>query len=135
MSRIIVITGASEGIGAGAGKTHGGTRGFALALGVWCVNALNQVAQACGANALGSCHRRDKTRLPMERLRDAALERFGTGLTFGSTMRGAGIGICVVGSDGRTSGRDDYGESEISVVWNGTPPPLDFQTRGQGPPH
>lgn len=73
--RIVVITGASAGIGAAlAGRL--GTRNYGLALGARRQDALDAVAGESGPHAFGVSVDVTK-RVDVERLRDAAVERFG----------------------------------------------------------
>src|SRR5258707_5670409 len=75
MSRVIVITGASEGIGALLAKRQG-AKGDSVVLGARRRDKLERVASESGANTLALVTDVTK-RAQIERLRDAALERFG----------------------------------------------------------
>lgn len=75
MARTVVITGASQGIGAGLARELA-RRGDSVAMAARGEEALARVAQECGERALAV--RADvTTRADVEALRDAALERFG----------------------------------------------------------
>jgi NADP-dependent 3-hydroxy acid dehydrogenase YdfG len=75
MSKVVVITGASGGIGAATAKLLAG-RGMSVVLVARRENVLAEVARACGPNALAV--RADVTeRAEVRRVVDAALARFG----------------------------------------------------------
>src|ERR1044071_6000025 len=74
-NKVIVITGGSSGIGAATAKRLA-TAGHSLVLAARGAEQLNAVVEECGKNAVGVPT--DVTqRADMERLRDAALSRFG----------------------------------------------------------
>jgi short-subunit dehydrogenase len=92
MSRVIVITGASEGIGAVLAKRQA-AKGDALVLAARRKDQLERIASECGSSALAVVT--DVTRrIEIERLRDAALERFGrVDVWINNAGRGIGIGV------------------------------------------
>jgi short-subunit dehydrogenase len=93
MSRVIVITGASEGIGALLAKRQA-AKGDAVVLAARRADKLEQIAKDCGGNALTVVTDATK-RAEIDRLRDAALERFGR-IDVWINNAGRGIGIRVM---------------------------------------
>ncbi|HVY05518.1 MAG TPA: SDR family oxidoreductase [Burkholderiales bacterium] len=93
MSRVIVITGASEGIGALLARRLG-AKGDSLVLGARRLDRLEQVAKETGSSALAVPTDVTK-RAEIDRLRDAALQRFGH-IDVWVNNAGRGIGLRVM---------------------------------------
>lgn len=128
MSRIIVITGASEGIGAALARSRS-AQGDSVVLGARRRDKLEQVAGDCGGNALAvAC---DVTkRADVERLRDAALERFGR-IDVWVNNAGRGIGIRVM--DFTEEDLDEMLAVNLKSAWYGMKAVVPhFQERGRG---
>jgi short-subunit dehydrogenase len=128
MSRVIVITGASEGIGALLAKRLG-AKGDSVVLGARRKDALERVAKESGGNALPVVT--DATeRQDMERLRDAALERFGH-IDVWVNNAGRGIGIRVM--DFTEEDLDEMLAVNLKSAWYGMKAVIPhFQARGHG---
>ena len=128
MSRIIVITGASEGIGALLAKRQA-AKGDALVLAARRKDKLEQIASECGSKALTVVT--DVTKqAEIERLRDAALERFGH-VDVWINNAGRGIGIRVM--DFTEDDLDEMLAVNLKSAWYGMKAIIPhFQARGQG---
>lgn len=128
MSRVIVLTGASEGIGATLAKRLG-ARGDSLVLAARRAFTLNQVASEIGENALAVVTDVSQ-RADHEKLRDAALERFGH-IDIWINNAGRGIGIKTL--DLTEEQLDEMLTVNLKSAWYGmmTIVPY-FQARGQG---
>ena len=128
MSRVIVITGASEGIGALLAKRQGG-KGNALVLAARRKDKLEQIASECGSATLTVVTDVTK-RTQIERLRDAALERFGH-VDVWINNAGRGIGIRVM--DFTEEDLDEMIAVNLKSAWYGMKAIIPhFQARGQG---
>lgn len=128
MSRVIVITGASEGIGALLAKRLG-AKGDSVVLGARRKDALERVAKESGGNALPVVTDATKRR-DMERLRDAALERFGH-IDVWVNNAGRGIGIRVM--DFTEEDLDEMLAVNLKSAWYGMKAVIPhFQARGHG---
>jgi short-subunit dehydrogenase len=128
MSRVIVITGASEGIGALLAKRLG-AKGDSVVLGARRKDALERVAKESGGNALPVVTDATK-RQDMERLRDAALERFGH-IDVWVNNAGRGIGIRVM--DFTEEDLDEMLAVNLKSAWYGMKAVIPhFQARGHG---
>jgi len=128
MSRVIVITGASEGIGALLAKRQG-AKGDALVLAARRKDKLEQVASQCGSRVLTVVTDVTK-RLEVERLRDAALERF-EHIDVWINNAGRGIGIRVM--DFTEEDLDEILAVNLKSAWYGMKAIIPhFQARGQG---
>lgn len=128
MSQVIVITGASEGIGATLAKRLA-ARGDSLVLSARRQDALAQVAAECGELAFPVVA--DVTqRADLERLRDAALERFGQ---IDVWINNAGRGIGIRALDLTEEQFDEMLAVNLKSAWYGmqTIVPY-FKTRGRG---
>ena len=128
MSRVIVITGASEGIGALLAKRQG-TKGDSIVLAARRQDKLQQVARECGSGALAVVT--DATeRAQVDRLRDAALERFGH-IDVWVNNAGRGIGIRVM--DFTEENLDEMLAVNLKSAWYGMRAIVPhFQARKQG---
>lgn len=93
MQRVIVITGASEGIGALLARRQA-SKGDSIAIAARRLDKLEQVAKECAGTALIVATDVTK-RAEIDRLRDAALERFGR-IDVWVNNAGRGIGIRVM---------------------------------------
>jgi short-subunit dehydrogenase len=128
MSRVIVITGASEGIGALLAKQRA-TTGDAVVLAARRADRLQQVANDCEGRTLAVIT--DVTKCAeIERLRDAALERFGH-IDVWINNAGRGIGIRVM--DFSEEDLDEMLAVNLKSAWYAMKAIIPyFQTRGQG---
>jgi short-subunit dehydrogenase len=128
MSRVIVITGASEGIGALLARRLG-TKGDSLVLGARRQDKLKQVAAECGKSALTVVTDVTK-RADIDRLRDAALERFGH-IDVWINNAGRGIGIRVM--DFSEGDLDEMLSVNLKSAWYGMQAVVPhFQARKRG---
>lgn len=128
MGRVITITGASEGIGAALARRMG-ARGDSLVLGARRANELNLVAQECGASALPFVADVTK-RGDLERLREAALERFGR---IDVWINNAGRGIGIRALDLTEEQLDEMLAVNFKSAWYGMQTIIPyFQARGLG---
>lgn len=128
MSRVVVITGASEGIGAALAKRLG-SAGDSLVLAARRADKLEQVASDIGGNTLTVVMDATK-RADMERLRDAALERFGR-VDVWVNNAGRGVGIRTL--DLTEEQFDEILAVNLKSAWYGMKTIIPyFQTRGQG---
>ncbi len=128
MNRTIVITGASEGIGATLAKRLCAD-GNALVLAARNAEKLKQVASECGENTLVVVTDVTK-RADVEHLRDAALERFGQ-IDVWVNNAGRGIGIRVL--DLSEEQLDEMLTVNLKSAWYGMKTIIPyFQSRGQG---
>lgn len=128
MSRVIVITGASEGIGATLAKRLG-AQGHSLVLAARRTGPLHQVASESGENALAVVT--DVTRrADHEHLRDAALDRFGQ---IDVWINNAGRGIGIKTLDLTEQQLDEMWTTNLKSAWFGMMTILPyFQSRGEG---
>ena len=128
MSRVIVITGASEGIGALLARRLG-AKGDSVVLGARRRDKLDQVAGESGDSALAvvtDATKRDE----IERLRDAALDRFGH-IDVWVNNAGRGIGIRVM--DFAEDDLDEMLAVNLKSAWYGMKAAIPhFQSRGRG---
>ena len=128
MSRVIVITGASEGIGALLAKRRSAKRD-SIALAARRKDKLEQVAEECGSGTLTVATDVTK-RAEVDRLRDAALEHFGR-IDVWINNAGRGIGIRVM--DFTEENFDEMLAVNLKSAWYGMKAIIPyFQTRGQG---
>lgn len=128
MSRVIVITGASEGIGALLAKRRG-AHGDSLALAARRKDRLERVAQECASPTLTLATDVTK-RAEIERLRDAALDRFGH-IDVWISNAGRGIGIRVM--DFSEEDFDEMLAVNLKSAWYAMKAIIPyFQTRGRG---
>src|SRR5258706_5920336 len=128
MSRVIVITGASEGIGALLAKRQG-AKGDSVVLGARRRDKLERVASESGASALALSTDVTK-RAEIERLRDAALERFGH-IDVWVNNAGRGIGIRVM--DFTEEDLDEMLAVNLKSAWYAMKAVIPhFQARGHG---
>jgi short-subunit dehydrogenase len=128
MSRVIVITGASEGIGALLAKRQG-AKGDSIVLGARHEDKLKQVAAESGKSALAVVTDVTK-RADIERLRDAALERFGH-IDVWVNNAGRGIGIRVM--DFSEDDLDEMLSVNLKSAWYGMQAIIPhFQARKKG---
>lgn len=128
MSRVIVLTGASEGIGATLAKRLG-AKGDSLVLGARRAFTLNQVASEIGDNALAVVTDVTK-RADHEHLRDAALERFGH---IDIWINNAGRGVGIRALELTEEQLDEMITVNLKSAWYGMMTIIPyFQTRGQG---
>lgn len=128
MSRVIVITGASEGIGALLAKRQA-AKGDAIVLAARRQDKLEQVAKECGGTTLIVATDATK-RAEIERLRDAALERFGR-IDVWVNNAGRGIGIRVM--DFTEDDLDEMLAVNLKSAWYGMRAVIPhFQERGRG---
>lgn len=128
MSRVIVLTGASEGIGANLAKRLG-AHGDSLVLAARRADLLNQVAAEIGPNALPVVT--DVTKLEHhEHLRDAAIERFGH-IDVWINNAGRGVGIRTL--DLTEAEFDHIIQVNLKSAWYGMKTIIPyFESRGQG---
>ena len=128
MSRVIVITGASEGIGAVLAKRQA-AKGDALVLAARRKGQLERIAGECGSSALPVVTDVTK-RVEIERLRDAALERFGrVDVWINNAGRGIGIGVM----DFTEADLDAMLAVNLKSAWYAMKAIIPhFQARGQG---
>ena len=128
MSRVIVITGASEGIGALLAQRQAG-KGDAVVLAARRREKLEKVASECAAQTL--IVPTDVTkRADIDRLRDAALQRFGH-VDVWVNNAGRGIGIRVM--DLSEDDLDQMLTVNLKSAWYGMRAIIPhFQTCGQG---
>ena len=128
MPRVIVITGASEGIGALLAKQQG-ARGDSVVIGARRMDKLSAVAKESGRNALAI--EADVTkRADVDRLRDAALERFGH-IDVWVNNAGRGIGIPVM--DFSEEDLDEMIAVNLKSAWYGMKAVIPhFQERKRG---
>jgi short-subunit dehydrogenase len=128
MSRVIVITGASEGIGALLAKRRA-TKGDSIVLAARRANQLQQVADECSGRALPVITDVTK-RTEIERLRDTALERFER-IDVWINNAGRGIGIRVM--DFNEEDFDEMLAVNLKSAWYAMKAIIPyFQTRGEG---
>ncbi len=128
MSRVIVITGASEGIGALLSKRQG-AKGDSIVLSARRRNKLEQVANESGTKALAVVTDVTK-RAEIERLRDAALQRFGH-IDVWVNNAGRGIGIRVM--DFSEEDLDEMLSVNLKSAWYGMKAVIPhFQARKRG---
>lgn len=128
MSRVIVITGSSEGIGALLAKRQA-AKGDAVVLAARRQDKLAQVAQECGGETLTVVTDVTK-RADTEHLRDAALERFGH-IDVWVNNAGRGVGIRVM--DLTEEQFDDMLTVNLKSAWYGMQTIIPyFQKQGQG---
>lgn len=128
MQRVIVITGASEGIGALLARRRG-AKGDSIALAARRQDKLERVAQECGSATLTVTTDVTK-RTEIERLRDAALERFGR-IDVWINNAGRGIGIRVM--DFTEEDLDEMLAVNLKSAWYAMKAIIPyFQARGQG---
>jgi short-subunit dehydrogenase len=128
MSRVIVITGASEGIGALLARRQG-AKGDSVVLGARRRDKLDQVAGESGESALAVVTDATK-REEIERLRDAALERFGH-IDVWVNNAGRGIGIRVM--DLTEEDLEEMLAVNLKSAWYGMKAVIPhFQARGRG---
>jgi short-subunit dehydrogenase len=128
MSRVIVITGASEGIGALLAKQRA-TKGDSVVLAARRTDKLEQVANACEGRAASVAIDVTK-RADIERLRDTALERFGQ-IDVWINNAGRGIGIRVM--DFSEEDFDEMLAVNLKSAWYAMKAIIPyFQTRGRG---
>jgi short-subunit dehydrogenase len=128
MSRVIVITGASEGIGALLARRLG-TKGEAVVLGARRLDKLETVAKESGKDALAVATNVTK-RADIDRLRDAALKRFGR-IDVWVNNAGRGIGINVM--DFSEEDLDEMIAVNLKSAWYGMKAVIPhFQERKRG---
>ena len=128
MSRVIVITGASEGIGALLAKRRA-KKGDAVVLAARRREKLEQIAGECGGSTLTVVTDATK-RVEIDRLRDAALERFGR-IDVWINNAGRGIGIRVM--DFTEDDLDEMLAVNLKSAWYGMKAVVPyFQTVGRG---
>jgi short-subunit dehydrogenase len=128
MSRVIVITGASEGIGALLAKRQG-AKGDSIVLAARRKDKLERIANECGSRTLAVATDVTK-RAEVERLREATLERFGH-IDVWINNAGRGIGIRVM--DFTEEDLDAMLAVNLKSAWYGIKAIIPyFQTRGQG---
>jgi short-subunit dehydrogenase len=128
MSRVIVITGASEGIGALLARRLG-AKGDSLVLGARRQDKLEQVAAKSGKSVLTIVTDVTK-RADIDRLRDAALERFGH-IDVWINNAGRGIGIRVM--DFSEADLDEMLSVNLKSAWYGMQAVVPhFQVRKKG---
>lgn len=128
MSRVIVITGASEGIGALLAKRQA-AKGDLIVLAARRQDKLEQVAKECGGTTLIVATDATK-RAEIERLRDAALERFGR-IDVWVNNAGRGIGIRVM--DFTEDDLDEMLAVNLKSAWYGMKAVVPyFQKVGRG---
>ncbi len=128
MARSVVVTGASQGIGAGLARELT-RRGDGVTLAARGEAALKEVAAACGPNALAV--RADVTRREnVEALRDAAIARFGH---IDAWVNNAGQGIHTSVLDLTDEDIDAILDSNLrSVIYGAQAVVPHFKERGQG---
>lgn len=128
MSRVIVLTGASEGIGANLAKRLG-AQGDSLVLAARRAGHLNQVAAEIGPHAIPVVT--DVTKLAaMEHLRDVALEHFGH---IDVWINNAGRGVGIKTLDLTEEQFDDILATNLKSAWYGMKTIIPyFESRGQG---
>jgi short-subunit dehydrogenase len=128
MSRVVVITGASEGIGALLAKRLT-MKGDSVVLAARRRDKLEQVARECGGSTLTVVT--DAThRVEIDRLRDAALERFGR-IDVWINNAGRGIGIRVM--DFTEEDLDEILAVNLKSAWYGMKAVVPyFQKVGRG---
>jgi short-subunit dehydrogenase len=128
MSRVIVITGANEGIGALLAQRQA-AKGDSVVLAARRGDRLGQVARECGGEALAVATDVTK-RADVERLRDAALKRFGqVDVWVNNAGRGIGIGVM----DFTEDDLDEMLAVNLKSAWYGMRAIVPhFQARGQG---
>jgi short-subunit dehydrogenase len=128
MSRVIVITGASEGIGALLAQRQA-AKGDSVILAARRSDRLQQVARECGGEALTVATDVTK-RSDVDRLRDAALKHFGH-VDVWVNNAGRGIGIRVM--DFAEDDLDEMLAVNLKSAWYGMRAIIPhFQARGQG---
>jgi len=128
MPRVMVVTGASEGIGALLAKRQA-VKGDSVILAARRADQLQQVADECEGKALAVSTDVTK-RAEVERLRDAALERFGH-IDVWINNAGRGIGIRVM--DFSEEDFDEMLAVNLKSAWYGMRAIVPyFQTRGEG---
>jgi len=128
MSRVIVITGASEGIGAALAKRQG-AKGDAIVLAARRQDKLEAIAKECGGRTLSVATDVTK-RAQVDELRDAALERFGQ-IDVWVNNAGRGIGIRVM--DFTEENLDEMLAVNLKSAWYGMRAVVPhFQARRQG---
>jgi short-subunit dehydrogenase len=128
MSRVIVITGASEGIGALLAKRQA-AKGDAVVLAARRGEKLEQVAKECGGSTLSVVTDATK-RAEIDRLRDAALARFGR-IDVWINNAGRGIGIRVM--DITEDDLDEMLAVNLKSAWYGMKAAVPyFQEVGRG---
>jgi short-subunit dehydrogenase len=128
MARVIVITGASEGIGALLAKRQS-AKGDAVVLAARRHDKLEQVAKDCSGSTLTVVTDATK-RVEIDRLRDATLERFGR-IDVWINNAGRGIGIRVM--DFTEEDLDEMLAVNLKSAWYGMKSVIPhFQKRGQG---
>lgn len=128
MSRVVVITGASEGIGAALAKRLGAA-GDSVVLAARRTDKLQAVADACGERTLTVAMDATKLR-DIQRLRDTALERFGKIDVWVNNV-GRGVGIPVL--DLTEEQLDEILAVNLKSAWYGIKTIIPyFQSRGEG---
>lgn len=128
MSRVIVLTGASEGIGATLAKRLG-AKGDSLVLAARREFTLKQVASEIGENALAVVTDATK-RDDHEHLKNAAIERFGH---IDVWINNAGRGIGISALDLTEEQLDEMLTVNLKSAWYGMVTILPyFQSRGKG---
>lgn len=128
MSRVIVITGASEGIGASLARRRT-EQGDSVVLAARRADKLEKVAMECGSGTL-SVPTDVTRRAEIERLRDAALGRFGR-IDVWINNAGRGIGIRVM--DFSEEDLDEMLAVNLKSAWYGMKAIIPyFQTLGRG---
>ena len=128
MSRVIVVTGASEGIGALLARERA-AKGDSVVLAARRKDKLEQVAKACGESALSVVTDVTK-RAEVDRLRDTALDRFGQ-IDVWINNAGRGIGIRVM--DFTEDDLDEMLAVNLKSAWYGMKAVVPyFQTVGRG---
>jgi short-subunit dehydrogenase len=128
MSRVIVITGASEGIGALLAKQQA-SKGDSIVLAARRQDKLEQVAKDCAGSTLSVVTDVTK-RTDIDRLRDAALERFGH-IDAWVNNAGRGIGIRVM--DFNEEDLDEMLAVNLKSAWYGMKAVVPyFQKVGRG---
>jgi len=128
MAKTIVITGASQGIGAELARRLA-PQDVQLVLAARRAERLNQVAAEIGSHALPVVTDVTK-RSDLERLRDAALERFGQ---IDVWINNAGRGVAVPTLDLTEDQFDEMIAVNLKSAWYGMQTIMPhFQTRGEG---
>jgi short-subunit dehydrogenase len=128
MSRVVVITGASEGIGALLAKRQA-RKGDSIILAARRREKLEQIAKECGGSTLTVVTDATK-RAEIDRLRDAALERFGR-IDVWINNAGRGIGIRVM--DFTEEDLDEMLAVNLKSAWYGMKAVIPhFQKTGRG---
>jgi short-subunit dehydrogenase len=128
MSRVVVITGASEGIGALLAKRLA-VKGDSVVLAARRQDKLEQVAKDCGGTTLTVVTDATKP-ADIDRLRDAALERFGR-IDVWINNAGRGIGIRVM--DFTEEDLDEMLAVNLKSAWYGMKSVVPyFQNVGRG---